>query len=160
MYEGVKRNSGKIDADEEYHTYMESITLEADGVELEAHLLLSGLFSGVMRIVMGHKWLKDCPEHIDVHGIKITSDIIPNEQGKNHNDFWGYCDIVFTFTRVEDKKAEVTKATSLASIMGTMERFVRAKFDVKEPQDLSKILLEQQRKDLILKHFDGIVKNL
>lgn len=159
MYEGIKQN-GKIDIDVEYSWYMESISLNAEGLSVEAGQLLFGMFCGAMRIVMGHKWLKDCPEHIDVHGIKVTTDIRSNELGRNYNDFMGNCDIIFSFERVEEPMAEVTTAASLANILGTMERFIRARFGIKEPEDLAKFILEQQRKDLILKHFDGIIKNI
>lgn len=155
MYEGVKAN-GKIDPDFEYAWYMEAIELNCDGLEIKAREVLRGMFCGVLRIVLGYKWLEECPVGIDLTGIHITASVQQNDTGKNHNDILGNWDIIFTFEECGDSTKKATTKATLFSIQKSMERFVRARFDIKEPEDLTLFLLEQQRKDLVQKHFVGI----
>lgn len=156
MFEGIKEN-GKIDSEFEYGWYMESIDLHCDGVEEKAREVLRGMFCGVLRYVTGYRWLEECPTGIDLTGINVTAVARQNDAGKNHHDILGNWDIIFTFTPCEDSSAKVASKTALMSIQKSMERFVRSRFDLKEPTDLSLILLEQQRKELIEKHFTGTV---
>lgn len=157
MYEGVKAN-GKIDLDFEYAWYLESIELHCDGLETKAREVLRGMFSGVLRLVMGYKWLEECPTGIDLTGVKITVVAQQSENGKNHNDILGNWNIIFTFEACEDNTEKATTEAALFSIQKSMERFVRGRFDVKEPEDLSLFLLQQQRKELVQKHFKGFTK--
>ena len=80
-----------------------------------------------------------------------------SENGKNRNEILGSWDIIYSFEACEDKAAKVTTTATLFSIERSMERFVRGRYDLREPEDLRRILLEQQRNDLIMKHFTGIV---
>lgn len=156
MFEGTQEK-GKIDPEFEYGWYMESIDLHCDGVEGRAEEVLRGMFRGVLRYVTGYRWLEECPTGIDLTGINVTAVAQQNEAGKNHHDILGNWDIVFNFTPCEDSSAKVTTRNTLASIRKSMERYVRTRYDLKEPEDLSLILLEQQRKELIEKHFIGTV---
>lgn len=156
MFEGTQQK-GKIDPEFEYGWYMESIDLHCDGVEGRAEEVLRGMFRGVLRYVTGYRWLEECPTGIDLTGINVTAVAQQNEAGKNHHDILGNWDIVFTFTPCEDSSAKATTRNTLVSIRKSMERFVRTRYDLKEPEDLSLILLEQQRKELIEKHFIGTV---
>ncbi|MCM1193390.1 MAG: hypothetical protein NC123_11245 [Butyrivibrio sp.] len=155
MFEGTNQK-GKIDAEFEYGWYMESIELHCEGVEDKAREVLWGMFRGVLRFVTGYRWLDECPTGIDLKGINVTAVAQQNDAGKNHHDILGNWDIVFTFTPCGDSNAKVTTKNTLISIRKSMERYVRARYDLKEPEDLSLILLEQQRKELIEKHFVGI----
>lgn len=157
MYEGVKAN-GKIDSDFEYSWYMESIELHCDGLEAKASEVLRGMFCGVLRIVTGYKWLEECPTGIDLTGVKITLEARQSETGKNHNDILGNWDIIFKFEACGDSGERATTETTLFSIQKSMERFVRGRFDIKEPEDLSILLVEQQRKELVQKHFVGYIQ--
>lgn len=154
MYEGVK-NNGKIDPDFEYGWFMEGIELYCDGLEMKATEVLRGMFCGVLRLVTGYKWLEEPPKEIDVTGVRITTEMVQNEAGKNHSDILGNWDMIFRFETCQDKKAKETTLTALVSIRKSMERFVRARYDIEEPKDLAFFLLEQQRKELIQKHFIG-----
>lgn len=155
MFEGTKTN-GKMDPEFEYGWYMEAIDLHCDGVEEKAKEVLWGMFRGVLRYVTGYRWLDECPTGIDLTGINVTTEARQNEAGKNHHDVLGNWDIIFTFKPCADSGAKVTARSTLISIQRSMERFVRSRYDLKEPEDLSLILLEQQRKELIEKHFTGI----
>lgn len=157
MFEGINEK-GKIDPEFEYGWYMESIELHCDGVEDKAREVLWGMFRGVLRFVTGYRWLDECPMGIDLTGINVTAVAQQNEAGKNRHDILGNWDIIFTFTPCEDNSAKVTTRSTLTSIRKSMERFIRSRYDLKEPEDLSLILLEQQRKELIEKHFIGTAK--
>lgn len=157
MYEGVKAN-GKIDSEFEYNWYLEAIELHCDGLEIKAREVLRGMFCGVLRIVMGYKWLEECPTGIDLTGIRITVEARQSEKGKNHNDILGNWDIIFTFEACEDETEKATTEATLFSIQKSMERFVRGRFDKKEPEDLTLLLLQQHRNELVQKHFRGYVK--
>ena len=155
MYEGVKEN-GKLDPDTEYARYLGPIELHCDGLEIKAREVLRGMFCGVLRIVTGYKWLEECPKEIDLTGVLITAVAQQNEAGKNHNDILGNWAIIFRFEKCRDSRERATKTATLFSIQKTMERYVRARFQIKEPEDLSLIILEKQRKDLIQEHFTGM----
>jgi len=157
MFERTKEN-GKIDPEFEYGWYLESIELHCEGVEEKAKEVLWGMFRGVLRFVTNYRWLEECPKGIDLTGINVTAAAERNEAGKSHHDILGNWDLVFTFAPCGDSKAKVTTKAALMSIQGSMERFIRSRFDLKEPEDLSLILLEQQRKEMIEKHFIGIVE--
>lgn len=154
MFERTQEK-GKIDPEFEYGWYMEAIDLHCDGAEDKAREVLWGMFRGVLRFVTGYRWLEECPVGIDLRGINVTAEARQNDAGKNHHDILGNWDIIFTFTPCEDSSAKVTTRSTLMSIQKSMERFVRSRFDLKEPEDLSLLLLEQQRKELIEKHFTG-----
>lgn len=156
MFEGT-HEKGKIDPEFEYGWYMESIDLHCDGVEDRAREVLWGMFRGVLRYVTGYRWLEECPKGINLAGLNVTAVARQNEAGKNRHDILGNWDIVFTFTPCENSGAKVTTRATLVSIQKSMERFVRTRYDLKEPEDLSLILLEQQRKELVEKHFIGTV---
>lgn len=156
MFEGTNEK-GKIDPEFEYGWYMESIDLHCDGVEDRAREVLWGMFRGVLRFVTGYRWLEECPKGINLAGLNVTAVAQQNKAGKNRHDILGNWDIIFTFAPCEDSNAKVTTRNTLISIRKSMERFIRSRFDLKEPEDLSLILLEQQRKELVEKHFVGVV---
>lgn len=151
------QESGKINPEFEYEWFMESIELHCDGLEEKAKEVLWGMFRGVLRYVTNYRWLEECPKGIDLTGINFTVAAEQNVEGKNRHDILGNWDFVFTFTACEDSKKKATTLATLESIQSTMERFLRTRFKIKEPEDLSLFLLEQQRKELVEKHFIGIV---
>ncbi|MGN0167450.1 MAG: hypothetical protein ACI4AB_05385 [Acetatifactor sp.] len=156
MYEGVKSN-GKIDPDFEYGWFLETIELHCDGLEAKAREVLRGMFCGVLRIVTGYKWLEEPPERIDLSGVCITVEVVQDEAGKNHNDILGNWNIIFRFEAGSSAAGKATTQATLFNIQKTMERFIRARFNIEEPKDLAFFVLEQQRKDLVQKHFVGVV---
>lgn len=154
MYEGVK-NNGKIDPEFEYGWFLETVVLRCDGLEIKAKEVLRGMFYGVLRYVTGYKWLEEPPEMMDLSGVLITAEVVQNEQGKNHNEILGSWDIIFNFKKSVSDSDKTTRAT-LFSIENSMERFVRARYNIDEPKDLTYFVLEQQRNNLVTKHFMGI----
>lgn len=154
MYEGVK-NNGKIDPDFEFGWFLETVVLRCDGLEVKAKEVLRGMFNGVLRYVTGYKWLEEPPELMDLTGVFVTAEVVQNEQGKNHNEILGSWDIIFTFKKsVSD--ADKTSRATLFNIENAMERFVRARYNIEEPKDLTYFVLEQQRNNLVTKHFMGV----
>lgn len=156
MFEATKANN-KLNPEFEYEWFMESIELHCDGVEERAKEVLFGMFRGVLRYVTGYKWLEECPTGIDLTGLSVTVVAQQNDSGKNQHAILGNWDIIYTFTACENSGARVTTRAALDSIRKSMERFIRNRFDLKEPTDLSLILLEKERKELLEKHFTGVV---
>ncbi len=156
MFEPIKPNS-KMDPEFEYGWYMESIELHCDGVETRAKEVLFGMFRGVLRYVTGYKWLEECPTGIDLTGLCATVAARQSDSGKNQHAILGNWDIIYTFTPCEDNGGKATTRETLESIQRSMERFVRMRYDLKEPADLSLVLLEKQRKELLDQHFTGTV---
>ena len=156
MHEGVKSN-GKIDPDFEYGWFLETIELHCDGLEAKAREVLRGMFCGVLRIVTGYKWLEEPPERIDISGVCITVVVLQGAGAKNHNDILGNWNIIFRFEAGSSAAGKVTTQATLFNIQKTMERFIRARYNIEEPKDLAFFVLEQQRKDLVQKHFVGVV---
>ena len=157
MYEGVK-NNGKIDPDFEFAWFLETISLQCDGLEHKAKEILRGMFCGVLRNVTGYKWIEEPPEWMDVTGIRITAEVVQDETGKNHNEILGSWSIIFRFESCRDTAAKETTKATLFNIQNAMERFIRARYHIDEPKDLAFFVLEQQRKELIEKHFVGVVQ--
>lgn len=152
------QDNGKIKPEFEYEWFMESIELQCDGLEDKAKEVLWGMFRGVLRYVTNYRWLEECPMGIDLTGVNVTVAAEQNAEGKNRHDVLGNWDFVFTFIACQDSKEKVTTLSTLKSIQSSMERFLRSRFKIKEPEDLSLFLLEQQRKELVEKHFTGITK--
>lgn len=152
------QDSGKINPEFEYGWFKESIELHCDGLEDKAHEVLWGMFRGVLRYVTNYRWLEECPMGIDLTGVNVTVAAEQNAEGKNRHDVLGNWDFVFTFAACQDSKKKATTLSTLKSIQSSMERFLRSRFKIKEPEDLSLFLLEQQRKELVEKHFIGITK--
>ncbi len=157
MYDGVKSN-GKIDPDFEFAWFLETISLQCDGLEHKANEILRGMFCGALRNVTGYKWIEEPPERMDVTGIRITAEVVQDETGKNHNEILGNWSIIFRFETCRDATAKETTKATLFNIQNAMERFIRARYHIDEPKDLAFFVLEQQRKDLIQKHFVGVVQ--
>lgn len=152
------QDNGKINPEFEYEWFMESIELHCDGLEDKAKEVLWGMFRGVLRYVTNYRWLEECPMGIDLTGVNVTVAAEQNADGKNRHDVLGNWDFVFTFTVCQDSKKKATTLSALKSIQSSMERFLRSRFKIREPEDLSLLLLEQQRKELVEKHFTGITK--
>lgn len=139
----------RIDSEQEYHWFMETVATKADSREDDMKLTeaLSGLFYGVMRIVHGYSWLKECPKGIDLRGKKISVVIEQDENGRMHNEILGRWEMTFQIADGE------TSLDTLKSIMSVMEKFVRSRFSVKEPDGLDAIALEYKRSALLNEHF-------
>lgn len=139
----------RIDSEQEYQWFMETVSTTADTMEDSMKLIeaLSGLFYGVMRIVHGYSWLKDCPKGIDLRGKKISVVIEQDENGRMHNEILGRWEMTFQLSDGQ------TSEDTMKSILSVMEKFVRNRFSVKEPTGLDAIALEYKRSSLIKDHF-------
>lgn len=139
----------RIDSEQEYHWFMETVATKYDSGEdnMKLNEALSGLFYGVMRVVHGYSWLKDCPKGIDLRGKKISVIIEQDENGRMHNEILGRWEMTFQITDGQ------TSEDTLKSIMSVMEKFVRTRFSVKEPTGLDAIALEYKRGALLKDHF-------
>lgn len=139
----------KIDSEQEYRWFMETVSTQYDTQEDNMKLTeaLSGLFYGVMRIVHGYSWLKDCPKNIDLRGKKISVVIEQDENGRMHNEILGRWEMTFQITEGQ------TSMDTLKSILSVMEKFVRGRFNAKEPDGLDAIALEYKRSALLKDHF-------
>ncbi|MBQ9123075.1 MAG: hypothetical protein IJY10_06225 [Lachnospiraceae bacterium] len=139
----------RIDSEQEYRWFLDTVSTQYDNQEdnLKLTEALSGLFYGVMRIVHGYSWLKDCPKGIDLRGKKISVVIEQDENGRMHNEILGRWEMTFQICDGE------TSIDTLKSIMSVMEKFVRGRFSVKEPDGLDAIALEYKRSALLKDHF-------
>lgn len=152
MYEGIKAD-GKIDSDFEFNWFLGTLRLECDENKIVLENVLRNTFYGVMRLVHGYAWLKECPKGIDVSNIKIEVRLEQNENGKFENEILGRWEM--TISCGEGKTTENTMRT----IIRVMEQFVRARFNADEPKGLEALALEYKRNSLINDHFVGLVKS-
>lgn len=157
MYEGIK-NNGKVDLDFELGWFTETIELICDGEEAKAREVLRGMFCGVLQYVTGYKWLEEPPAEISVKDVCLTTMVEQSETGKNHSDILGNWNIIFRFEPCDGSAEKRTTKAALVSVENAMERFVRARYHLEEPKDLAFFVLEEQRTDLIEKHFTGWVE--
>ena len=145
-YQGVKPIT-KLDTDFEFEWFLRTVNTEGDFHKLRS--ILEGLFCGVMRLVHNHKWLKECPKGIDLSNTKLELTIEQNDNGRFINDILGRWEVTLGITEGE------TTVEAIIRIMNLMERFVRARFDLKEPQGIDAIALEYNRSNFIKEHFVG-----
>lgn len=141
----------KIDTEFEFSWYMDTIVFKPETKALESKTALYQLFLGAMRIVFDYKWLPEC-KGFHLQDISISNKINMEEQGKRINE---KCESLGKWTMYIICSTGVTQASSLESIERDMERFIRARFDIKAPEGLSVIKQDYERKH-ILSLFTGI----
>lgn len=146
MYEGIETASlTKLDTRFEYDWYLRTVDFNAKDKIFEAQNALYQLFLGAMRVVFDYKWLPECNGY-NLDGISITASIEEDENGRRENENneaigkWElhiWCD------------TGSTNIANLLNIEKDMERFIRARFSVKVPEDLTAIKQEYERKQIL-----------
>lgn len=146
MYEGIETASlTKLDTRFEFDWYLRTVDFIAEEKALETQNALYQLFLGAMQVVFDYKWLPECKGY-NLDGISIIASIEEDENGHRENENnealgkWEmriYC------------KSGKTNVANLLNIEKDMERFIRARFGVKIPEDLTAIKQEYERKQTL-----------
>lgn len=146
MYEGIETASlTKLDTRFEFDWYLRTVDFIAEEKALETQNALYQLFLGAMRVVFDYKWLPECKGY-NLDGISIIASIEEDENGhrKNeNNEALGKWEM-----RIHCKSGK-TNVANLLNIEKDMERFIRARFGVKIPEDLTAIKQEYERKQTL-----------
>ena len=146
MYEGIETASlTKLDTRFEFDWYLRTVDFIAEEKALETQNALYQLFLGAMRVVLDYKWLPECKGY-NLDGISIIASIEEDENGhreNKNNEAFGKWEM-----RIHCKSGK-TNVTNLLNIEKDMERFIRARFGVKIPEDLTAIKQEYERKQTL-----------
>ena len=81
---------------------------------MELSNVLSGLFYGVMRLVLGYSWLKEVPNNINLAGKEIQMTMVQDENGHMQNEILGRWEIIIS---IQDGE---TTQDNLYTILRTM----------------------------------------
>lgn len=151
MYEGIGLYT-KIDSEFEYCNFIETIDIKNNDINIPLDNILKNMFYGVMRLVLGYTWLKDYEHNIPLKDICINYEIKQDDNGKFKHDILGRWTIIIS--------AEIgnTKESTLFHIEKVMERYIRTRFNIKEPETLEVVLLENKRKEIISECFTDYYK--
>lgn len=146
MYEGIETASlTKLDTRFEFDWYLRTVDFIAEEKALETQNALYQLFLGAMRVVLDYKWLPECKGYnLDV--ISIIASIEEDKNGhreNENNEAFGKWEM-----RIHCKSGK-TNVANLLNIEKDMERFIRARFGVKIPEDLTAIKQEYERKQTL-----------
>ena len=146
MYEGIETASlTKLDTRFEFDWYLRTVDFIAEEKALETQNALYQLFLGAMRVVLDYKWLPECKGY-NLDDISIIASIEEDENGHRENENnealgkWEMC--------IHCKSGK-TNVANLLNIEKDMERFIRARFGVKIPEDLTAIKQEYERKQTL-----------
>lgn len=146
MYEGIETASlTKLDTRFEFDWYLRTVDFIAEEKALETQNALYQLFLGAMRVVLDYKWLPECKGY-NLDGISIIASIEEDENGhreNKNNEALGKWEM-----RIHCKSGK-TNVANLLNIEKDMERFIRARFGVKIPEDLTAIKQEYERKQTL-----------
>lgn len=142
MYEGVNTLSKQIDVQEEFERYLNTIEVTTTRESSELNKILYQLFLGAFRIIFDYRWLPQC-EGCDLTGIKVEVSLKENEEGNRENAILGKW-----LMRLNCENG-VTKKATLSQIEKDMERFIRKRYEVEEPQDLTVIAKDYERKKML-----------
>lgn len=146
MYEGIETASlSKLDTRFEFDWYLRTIDFKPEGRALETQNALYQLFLGAMRVIFDYKWIPECKGY-DLNGICIICSIEEDENGhreNEENEAFGKWEL-----RIYCKDG-MTEISNLVNIERDMERFIRARFGVKVPEDLTAIKQDYERKKIL-----------
>lgn len=146
MYEGIETASlTKLDTRFEFDWYLRTIDLTTEEKALETQNALYQLFLGAMRVVFDYRWLPECKGY-NLDDISIIASIEEDENGhreNENNEALGKWEM-----RIHCKSGK-TNVANLLNIEKDMERFIRARFRVKIPEDLTAIKQEYERKQIL-----------
>lgn len=102
------------------------------------------LFCGAMRVITDYRWIPECKE-TSLSGIEVKCELAPDKNGRRGNNALGKWTFYLTAG-----PGKTTKGT-IENIEKDMERFLRARFTIKEPTDLNAVREEYERKKLLEK---------
>lgn len=146
MYEGIETASlTKLDTRFEFDWYLRTVDFIPEEKALETQNALYQLFLGAMRVVFDYRWLPECKGY-NLDGISIVVNIEEDENGhreNENNESFGKWEM-----RIHCKSG-TTDVANLLNIEKDMERFIRARFGVKVPEDLTAIRQEYERKQML-----------
>lgn len=146
MYEGIETASlTKLDTRFEFDWYLRTVDFIAEEKALETQNALYQLFLGAMRVVFDYRWLPECKGY-NLDDISIIASIEEDENGhreNENNEAFGKWEM-----RIHCKSGK-TNVANLLNIEKDMERFIRARFGVKIPEDLTAIKQEYERKQTL-----------
>ena len=147
MFEGIKAAEApgsRLDMDFEFEWFLQTIEIDCAEHWNEVRNALFQLFCGAMRVITDYRWIPECKE-ISLSGIEIRCDLAPDENGRRGNNALGKWTFYLTAG-----PGKTTKGT-IENIEKDMERFLRARFTIKEPTDLNALREEYERKILLEK---------
>lgn len=147
MFEGIKAvevPGSRLDMDFEFEWFLQTIEVNCTEHWNEVRNALFQLFCGAMRVITDYRWIPECKE-TSLSGIEIKCALAPDENGKRENDVLGK----WTFYLVAGSGKTTKEA--IENIEKDMERFLRARFDIKKPIDLNAVREEYERKKLLEK---------
>lgn len=147
MFEGTKAAEApgsRLDMDFEFEWFLQTIEVNCTEHWNEVRNALFQLFCGAMRVITDYRWIPECKE-TSLSGIEIKCALAPDENGRRENDVLGK----WTFYLVAGSGKTTKEA--IENIEKDMERFLRARFDIKEPIDLNAVREEYERKKLLEK---------
>lgn len=134
----------RLNMDFEFEWFLQTIEVNCTEHWNEVRNALFQLFCGAMRIITDYRWIPECKE-TSLSGIEVKCELTPDENGRRENDVLGKW--TFYLTAGSGK----TTKESIENIEKDMERFLRARFDIKEPTDLNAVREEYERKKLLEK---------
>lgn len=97
-----------------------------------------------MRVITDYRWIPECKETI-LSGINITCELKEDENGKRESKSLGKWTFYLTV------KSGTTSKETIENLEKDMERFLRARFNIKESHDLNVVREEYERKKLLEK---------
>lgn len=140
----AEASRSRLDIDFEFEWFLQTIEVNCTEHWNEVRNALFQLFCGAMRIITDYRWIPECKE-TSLSGIEIHCELVPDKNGRRENDALGKW--TFYLTAGSGK----TTKESIENIEKDMERFLRARFDIKEPTDLNAVREEYERKKLLEK---------
>ena len=147
MFEGIKAvevPGSRLDMDFEFEWFLQTIEINCTEHWNEVRNALFQLFCGAMRVITDYRWIPECKE-TSLSGIEIKCELAPDENGRRENDALGK----WTFYIIIGSGKTAIEA--IENIEKDMERFLRARFSIKEPTDLNAVREEYERKKLLEK---------
>ena len=147
MFEGIKAvevPGSRLDMDFEFEWFLQTIEVNCTEHWNEVRNALFQLFCGAMRVITDYRWIPECKE-TSLSGIEIKCALAPDENGRRENDVLGK----WAFYLVAGSGKTTKEA--IENIEKDMERFLRARFDIKKPIDLNAVREEYERKKLLEK---------
>ena len=134
----------RLDMDFEFEWFLQTIEVNCTEHWNEVRNALFQLFCGAMGVITDYRWIPECKE-TSLSGIEIKCALAPDENGRRENDVLGK----WTFHLVAGSGKTTKEA--IENIEKDMERFLRARFDIKKPIDLNAVREEYERKKLLEK---------